>query len=65
MVLHLQVNIGCPVDSPFILVDTIINPQTIESVSQYIQVCQKYCNCNISIADKQGVQSKYFVIIVN
>ena len=51
--------LGTPVYSPFLRVDTIINSQTIESVNQWNQVCQLYCNCNMSVADKAGVQSQY------
>ena len=46
-----------PVYSPFLRVDTIINGQVIESVSQYKQVCQMSVNCNTEIAG--GVQYAY------
>ena len=51
--------LGTPVYSPFLRIDTIINSQTIESVNQWNQICQIYCNTNMSVADKQGVQSQY------
>ena len=33
-------NLGTPVYSPFLRIDTIINSQTIESVNQWNQICQ-------------------------
>jgi hypothetical protein len=51
--------LGTPVYSPFLRIDTIINSQTIESVNQYNQVCQAWVQCNMSVADKAGIQSAY------
>ena len=51
--------LGTPVYSPFLIVDTIINSQTIESVNQWNQVCQAWVQCNMSVADKAGVQTAY------
>ena len=51
--------LGTPVYSPFLKLETIINSKTIESVNQWNQICQIYCFTNMSVADKQGVQSQY------
>jgi hypothetical protein len=48
--------LGCPAYSPFLRVDTIINSQTIESVNQWNQECNFWINCNLSVADKAGLQ---------
>ena len=47
---------GVPIYSPFLRVDTIINGQVIESVSQYNQVSQIHANYNIDVSGKTGIQ---------
>ena len=44
---------------PFLKVETIVNGQTIESVSQYNQECHMYVNCNMDVSGKAGVQYAY------
>ena len=50
---------GVPVYSPFLRVDTIVNGQTIESVSQFNQVCHMFVNCNMDVSGKAGMQYAY------
>ena len=57
--------LGTPVYSPFLRIDTIINSQTIESVNQWNQVCQAWVQCNMSVADKAGVQTAYGYLGLN
>ena len=49
----------CPDYSPFLRLDTIINSQTTESISQWNQICKLWINCNISVADKAGLQASF------
>ena len=49
--------LGCPLYSPFLRLETIINSQTIESISQYNQIANMWINLNLSVADKTGVQT--------
>ena len=51
--------IGTPVYSPFLKLETYINSQNIESVSQWNQICQAWVQTNMSVADKAGVQYAY------
>ena len=37
----------------------MINSQAIESVNQWKQICQVRVQCNMSVADKAGVQTAY------
>ena len=51
--------LGCPLYSPFLKCETIINSQTVETVSQYNQVANMWVNLNYSVADKAGQQSSF------
>ena len=51
--------LGTPVYSPFLKLETFINSQNIETVTQYNQVCQAWMQCNLSVADKAGLQSAH------
>ena len=46
----------CPLYSPFLKCETIINLQTVETVSQYNQIANMWINLNMSVADKAGQQ---------
>ena len=49
--------LGCPLYSPFLKLETIINSQTVESISQYNQIANMWINLNMSVTDKAGQQS--------
>ena len=49
--------LGCPLFSPFLKLETIINSQTVESISQYNQIANMWINLNMSVTDKAGQQS--------
>ena len=47
---------GCPVYSPFLRLDTLMNSNVIESVNNYNSVCSLLSNVNMSVAGKLGQQ---------
>ena len=47
---------GCPVYSPFLRLDTLMNSNVIESVNNYNSVCSLLSNVNMSVAAKLGQQ---------
>ena len=47
---------GCPVYSPFLRLDTLMNSNVIESVNNYNSVCSMLSNINMSVAAKLGQQ---------
>ena len=49
--------LGCPAYSTFLTLETIINSQSIDCVNQYNQVSIFWINCNLSVADKAGLQN--------
>ena len=49
--------LGCPLFSIFLRLETIINSQTVESITQYNQIANMWVNLNMSVADKAGQQS--------
>ena len=51
--------LGCPLYSPFLKCETIINSQSVESISQYNQIANMWVNLNYSVADKAGQQSSF------
>ena len=51
--------LGCPAYSPFLKLETIINSQSIETVTQWNQICNFYINTNMGVSDKAGMQSAF------
>ena len=47
---------GCPVYSPFLRLDTLMNSNVIESVNNYNSVCSLLSNVNMSVTGKLGQQ---------
>lgn len=47
---------GCPVYSPFLRLDTLMNSNVIESINNYNSVCSLLSNVNMSVAGKLGQQ---------
>jgi hypothetical protein len=47
---------GCPVYSPFLRLDTLMNSNVIESVNNYNSLCSMISNVNMSVAGKLGQQ---------
>lgn len=48
-----------PVYTPFFRLELIAGSQTIESISQYNQVCNMLVNCKMSYSDKVGMSSAF------
>lgn len=49
--------VGTPAYTPFVRLDTIINSQNVESISNYNTVANMICNLQMSVADKYGQMS--------
>ena len=51
--------IGTPVYTPFQRLETFLGSQCVESINQYNQVANIYCNTQMDVAQKYGVQAGY------
>lgn len=49
--------IGTPAYTPFLRLETLLGSQVVESINQYNQVANLYCNTQMDVAMKYGVQS--------
>ena len=49
--------LGFPLYTPFLKCETIINSRSVESISQFNQICNMWVNFNMSVCDKAGQQS--------
>ena len=51
--------IGTPAFTPFLRLETLIGSQVVESINQYNQVANLYCNTQMDVAMKYGQQSAF------
>lgn len=50
---------GCPIYAPFSRLDTMINSQIVDSVSDYNVVAHMWSNTSLGVSEKAGLQSSF------